>query len=141
MKVVSGIIALDEPDRRVLMALRSASGSFPNHWELPGGKVEEGETYPEALVRELREELGVKVQVHEPVATVRLELDKSYAITLFRYSILGGKPEPLVSQSLLWVDMRTTVGRLVLMPSMYAYYRAALRHVHALTRDQLHTPR
>jgi 8-oxo-dGTP diphosphatase len=48
--------------RRALLAQRGPSGSFEGRWEFPGGKVEEGESDPDALVREYEEELGLEVR-------------------------------------------------------------------------------
>ena len=50
-------------DGRVLAARRTAPAELAGRWELPGGKVEPGETPEAAIVRELREELGVEVRV------------------------------------------------------------------------------
>jgi 8-oxo-dGTP diphosphatase len=51
--------ALVDADNRVLIAQRPADKSMAGLWEFPGGKVEEGETPEDCLIRELREELGV----------------------------------------------------------------------------------
>jgi 8-oxo-dGTP diphosphatase len=53
--------ALIDPDNRVLIARRPEGRSLAGLWEFPGGKVEEGETLEEALIRELDEELSVTV--------------------------------------------------------------------------------
>ena len=53
--------ALVDHDNRVLLAQRPAGKSMAGLWEFPGGKVEVGETPEQALVRELREELGIEV--------------------------------------------------------------------------------
>ena len=54
--------ALIDADGRVLIAQRPASKEMAGLWEFPGGKVEEGERPEQALVRELREELGIEVK-------------------------------------------------------------------------------
>ncbi len=53
--------ALVDADRRVLIAQRPAGRSMAGLWELPGGKVEDGERPEETLIRELEEELGIGV--------------------------------------------------------------------------------
>ena len=54
--------ALVDADRRVLIAQRPEGKTFAGLWEFPGGKVELGETPEAALIRELREELGIETQ-------------------------------------------------------------------------------
>lgn len=49
----------------MLVAQRSATQSLPLKWEFPGGKIEPGEAECEALVREIREELGIEIEVGE----------------------------------------------------------------------------
>jgi 8-oxo-dGTP diphosphatase len=54
--------ALIDSDGRVLIAQRAASKEMGGLWEFPGGKVEDGERPEQALIRELREELGIAVK-------------------------------------------------------------------------------
>ncbi|MEU5430481.1 (deoxy)nucleoside triphosphate pyrophosphohydrolase [Streptomyces olivoreticuli] len=65
-RVVVGGAVFDQG--RLLAARRSAPPELAGRWELPGGKLEPGETAEQALVRELREELGVEVEPLERVA-------------------------------------------------------------------------
>lgn len=53
-------VAFDK-DGRFLMTSRPEGKVYAGYWEFPGGKVEAGETLEEALVREMKEELGVQV--------------------------------------------------------------------------------
>ena len=54
-------IALVDPDGRVLIAQRTAGKHLEGLWEFPGGKLRQGETPEAALIRELKEELGIDV--------------------------------------------------------------------------------
>jgi 8-oxo-dGTP diphosphatase len=54
-------VALVDADGRVLLAQRPEGKSMAGLWEFPGGKVDQGETPEAALIRELREELGIDV--------------------------------------------------------------------------------
>jgi 8-oxo-dGTP diphosphatase len=54
-------VALVDADGRVLLAERPAGKPMAGFWEFPGGKVREGETPEAALIRELKEELGIDV--------------------------------------------------------------------------------
>ena len=55
-------VALVDPDGRVLMAQRPEGKTMAGLWEFPGGKIEPGERPEDALIRELREELGIAVK-------------------------------------------------------------------------------
>ncbi len=59
--VLVAACALVDADNRVLLARRPEGKSMAGLWEFPGGKLEAGETPEEALIRELREELGIEV--------------------------------------------------------------------------------
>ena len=59
--VLVAAAALVDRDNRVLIAQRPAGKALAGLWEFPGGKVQAGETPEAALVRELREELGIEV--------------------------------------------------------------------------------
>ena len=54
--------ALIDPDKRILIAERPAGRPMEGFWEFPGGKVEEGETPEDTVIRELHEELAVSVK-------------------------------------------------------------------------------
>ncbi|BCL27948.1 (deoxy)nucleoside triphosphate pyrophosphohydrolase [Streptomyces aurantiacus] len=84
-------------DGRLLAARRSAPVELAGRWELPGGKVEPGESPEQALVRELREELGVEA---EPVERVPGEfpLKAPYVLHVWTARLLPGSPEPAALQ-------------------------------------------
>ena len=55
-------VALIDPDNRILLAQRPEGKTLARLWEFPGGKVDAGERPEQALIRELREELGIEVK-------------------------------------------------------------------------------
>ncbi|MCS2172620.1 pyrimidine (deoxy)nucleoside triphosphate diphosphatase [Scandinavium sp. TWS1a] len=59
MKTLDVVAAIIEKNGLILLAQRPAHADQPGLWEFPGGKVEAGESQPEALIRELHEELGI----------------------------------------------------------------------------------
>jgi 8-oxo-dGTP diphosphatase len=90
--VVVGAALID--GGRLLAARRSAPPELAGRWELPGGKVEPGETPEAALVRELREELGVTVEV---LARVPGEwpLRAPYVLRVWTARLVSGAPVAL----------------------------------------------
>ncbi len=93
----------------VLLTKRPADGLLGGMWEFPGGKQEPGETLPECLARELREELDIDVAVGDEVGVFR-HAYSHFRVVLhaFECSIVSGEPRPLASDGLEWVP----VGRL-----------------------------
>ena len=90
---------------RVLIAERPAGKHMAGWWEFPGGKVGAGETDSEALVRELREELGVETEPSHEIMTLTHDYpDRVVELVLFRATLLRGEPRGLDGQQLKWVD-------------------------------------
>ena len=64
IRVVAAIIkATNEAGEPIIFATQRGYGDFKGGWEFPGGKIEEGETSQEALVREIKEELETEIKV------------------------------------------------------------------------------
>ena len=72
IKVVAAIII----DNGKVFATQRGYGEFKDGWEFPGGKVEEGETPQEALIREIKEELDTEIEVGELLDTVEYDYPK-----------------------------------------------------------------
>ncbi|MET9849058.1 (deoxy)nucleoside triphosphate pyrophosphohydrolase [Streptomyces ossamyceticus] len=81
-------------DGRLLAARRSAPPELAGRWELPGGKVEPGEPPEQALVRELREELGVEAKSAERVPG-EWPVGSGHVLRVWIAHLLSGEPRPL----------------------------------------------
>lgn len=92
------------PDGRILVAQRKTTDMLGGLWEFPGGKCEEGESLPECLVREMGEELGVRVEVREQLVVVK-HAYTHFRITLhaFRCRLESGEPRCLDCAAFRWV--------------------------------------
>jgi 8-oxo-dGTP diphosphatase len=86
----------------VLVARRLRPPALAGHWELPGGKVAAGETEPDALARELAEELGVEVRVGERLGG-DIPLNAATTLRAYRVSLIRGEPRPHDHGALRWV--------------------------------------
>lgn len=120
----------------MLMAQRPLDVVRPGTWENPGGKLDPGETFEQALVREVREELGVESTVHELISAVRLDLEVSLVMRLYRVTLADGvPPQPLASQQLTWVQPQFAVERLTCSPATYLYYKDIAEFIKRETAD------
>ncbi len=99
-----GVVARD--DGRVLVQLRPPKGLLGGLWEFPGGKREPGEPIETTVARELREELGIEVEVGAAIRAV----DHRYShfeITLHAHHcrLVKGTPRPLEAVELRWLPI------------------------------------
>ena len=103
IEVVAAIIRAGE---RLLICQRPETKSEGSHWEFPGGKIEPGETGPEALVRECREELAVTLEVGARYTGVETERPGKTLRINFYWADLGGQSLTLLEhQAARWVTL------------------------------------
>jgi len=99
--------ALIDPDGRVLVSQRPEGKSMAGLWEFPGGKIEPGERPEEALIRELKEELGIDVK-EECLAPLTFAShayeDFALLMPLFVCRRWTGVPTGREGQALKWVS-------------------------------------
>jgi 8-oxo-dGTP diphosphatase len=99
--------ALIDPDGRVLIAQRPEGKAHAGRWEFPGGKVERGETPEQALVRELREELGIEPceQCLQPFAFASHAMsdDRHLLMPLYVCRRWDGFIDPKEGQQIKWL--------------------------------------
>jgi len=90
---------------RILITRRPPGTYMEGYWEFPGGKREPGETLEQCVKRELREELGLEVEVLEYLSRVSHEYeDRVIELHVFRCRILKGDAEAKESQEICWAD-------------------------------------
>ncbi len=126
-EVAAGILC--DSSGRVLIAERLGDGPFHGMWEFPGGKIGADETAPEALSRELAEELGIEVTVCAPFMNLRHEYDdRTVTIEFFIVSAWNSEPVGREGQALRWVE-RDQLDSVSLLPADEPVV-AALRQSH-----------
>lgn len=102
--VVAGIIRDGD---KALICRRRADGPFPLKWEFPGGKVETGESLADALSRELREELGIRIDGPEEFCRYRYRYETGFEVELcfFLVSRYFGPVQNKVFDEIMWAKL------------------------------------
>ncbi len=121
--VVAGVIYRE--DGKMLIAQRPLEGLLGGLWEFPGGKVEAGESHEAALVREIMEELGVRIRPNYQIVAVKHAFTH-FRITLHAYhaTLLAGVVQHLAVRDHAWVTLEELAG--------YAFGKADRKVIDAL---------
>lgn len=103
MKTIEVVAALIHHDGKIL-ATQRGYGDFKDGWEFPGGKIENGETAEDAVVREISEELKVTVKPELLLHTVEYDYPKFHlTMHCFFCSIVSGKIELTEHEAAKWL--------------------------------------
>jgi 8-oxo-dGTP diphosphatase len=89
-------------DGRVLAARRTSPAAAAGRWEFPGGKVEPGETPEDALVREVVEELGCRIEVTGWLAG-EVPIGASHILAVALAQLVDGEPDPVEHDLVRWL--------------------------------------
>ena len=90
---------------QLLITQRHAAAHLGGLWEFPGGKREPGETFEACLARELREELGIEVEVGELIESLTHAYpEKTVVLKFFRCRWLRHEPQALGCPAFKWID-------------------------------------
>jgi mutator protein MutT len=100
--VVIGVVLRD--DGRVLVCQRKPESHLGGYWEFPGGKREPGESLEECLLRELQEELAIRVRLISALAVIEHDYPP-VRVRLFPFlcAHADGEPQPITCQRLEWI--------------------------------------
>ena len=104
VKVVAAIIIHENK----IFATQRGYGEFKDGWEFPGGKIEPGETPQEALVREIKEELDIEIEVKDFLETVEYDYpDFHLSMACFFCSIRSGEMVLKEHEAAKWLTVET----------------------------------
>ena len=134
LEVASSIVRA--PDGRVLMAQRTPGQLSPGFWELPGGKIDPGESAQMAAIRELEEEVGVRALSLSPWISYEHPFRlRRIRVHFFKVAKWVGTPHGREGQRLAWIDASNPAVSPILpsvervldalgLPPLYAVYRS-----------------
>ena len=105
MQVIDVAAALIFREGKLLITQRPAEGHLGGLWEFPGGKRETGESFEACLRRELKEELGIEVEVQQEMESITHEYpEKTVHLKFFLCAWLKNEPQKLACPDFRWVS-------------------------------------
>ncbi len=108
IKVVAAVICDSLNKKNQIFATARGYGEFKGLWEFPGGKIEEGETPQQALVREIREELETTISVGDLIDTIEYDYPSFHlSMDCFWCEIVEGELKLLEAEAAKWLSKNT----------------------------------
>lgn len=104
IKVVAAVICDSLLEKSAIFATAKGYGEFRGQWEFPGGKLEAGENPKQALEREIREELAIKLTIGDLIDTIEYDYPTFHlSMDCFWCEILEGQPQLLEAEDARWL--------------------------------------
>ena len=104
VNVVAAIICDDYEHKTKVIATQRGYGEFKDGWEFPGGKIEEGETPRQALIREIKEELATDIEVHDLIDVIDHDYENFHLhMHCFWATVKNGQLSLLEHEAAKWV--------------------------------------
>lgn len=108
IRVVAAVICDSIKDKKQIFATARGYGEFKGQWEFPGGKIEEGETPQQALVREIKEELEAIVAVGDLIHTIEYDYPTFHlSMDCFWCEVIEGELKLLEAEAAKWLTKDT----------------------------------
>ena len=105
IKVVAAVICDSLENTTKIFATARGYGEFKGQWEFPGGKLEVGETSQQALIREIQEELDVKIEVGELIDTIEYDYPTFHlSMDCFLCVVVDGEIILKEAEAAKWLD-------------------------------------